>query len=168
MSNITKLVQSLSKTVQNEEKLAIPLLSSKLNKLAEMHPYDQTIVMAADVLDKMGKKQLFITRAEFKDIYKRLYSRNTKFASFLSDELGEVQTLATPTMYEKHEAPITNIYEGNSQVLASAFSSAIDKNVPLQMYSTENANKALSYVGSSLDTWNIKSSKTSIDRKSVV
>ena len=161
-SSLTKLVQSAAKTIQDQEKLAVPLLTIKLNKLAETHPFDQTIVMVADIVAKAyDKNKLFITRSELKDLYQRLYSRNTKFAEYFGDELGKLENLSAPKMYEKHEAPIDTSV-GTNVVLSNAFQNAIDKTVPLQPYSKDQADKALSYVNAALDGWNIKSSKLTV------
>ena len=162
-SNLTKLVQSTVKTIQDNEKLAIPLLSAKLNKLAEIYPYDQTIVITADVLGKASEKnRLFITRAEFRDLYKRLYARNTKFAEYFADELGQMDTLSTPQLYEKHEQPITDLYKDVNPVLSNVLNSALDSTIPLKLFSKKDAETALLYVNSTLDGWNIKSSKVEI------
>src|ERR1700693_1962388 len=155
-SNLTKLVQSVAKNVQDNEKLAIPLLVAKLNKLAEIHPYDQTIVMTADILAKNATKRTFITRTELRNLYQQLYSRNTKFADYLAEELGAMPSLATPKMYEKHETPITDIYQEVNPVLSNALSHAVDQTIPLKGYSKQDADKAQKYVDTALDTWNIK------------
>ncbi len=161
-SNLTKLVQSVAKTVQDNEKLAISLLVSKLNKLAEIHPYDQTIVMSADVLAKNSAKRHFITRAELRGLYQKLYSRNTKFADYFAEELGSMPTVAAPKMYEKHEAPIANIYENVNPVLSNALSHAVDQTVPLKGYSKQDAEKAQMYVDAALNAWNIKPNKLEV------
>jgi hypothetical protein len=94
--NIQKLSSSLSKMIEDNEKITLPVFAAKLANASEAYPEDQTIGVMADVVSRMANSnKMFITRAEVKDLYKRLYSRNTKFASLFSDELGEIEKVAS-------------------------------------------------------------------------
>jgi len=162
MSDIKTLSTLLSNDIQEKEALAVPVLVSKLNKLAELHPSDQTIGNALRILSKAANNKTFITRAEFKDMYKRLYSRNTKFADYFADELGTMEKLAAPKYAEKHEAPITDLYAAGNSVLAAVLKTGLDKKAETTEYSKEDANKALTKVNDTLNIWSVAASKLEI------
>lgn len=101
-NNIKKVANSLSKLIDDSERISLPLFSSKLARASESYPEDQTLGMMADITARMaGSKKLFISRAEIKDLYNRLFSRNTKFAELFQDELGQVVKQASPTIYNR-------------------------------------------------------------------
>src|SRR5271154_5606770 len=104
-NHIKKVANSLSKLIEDSEKIALPIFVAKLAKASELYPEDQTIGVMADVTARMASsKKMFISRAEIKDLYNRLYSRNTKFAELFKNELGSI---------EKAVAPKVNNREGN-------------------------------------------------------
>src|ERR1017187_453323 len=97
IQKLKNLASSISKVLEDQEKIAIPYFSVKLDKAASLYPGDSTINMFSQVIGKMSdSNKLFISRAEVKDIYKRLYSHNTKFASLFADELGTIEKKAEP------------------------------------------------------------------------
>jgi hypothetical protein len=90
LDKIQQLVSSLAKTVENNERLATPVLAVKLTKCMAAYPHDQTIGMVSRVISDMASnKTLFIRKGEFKALYQKLYSRGSKFAELFQDELGE-------------------------------------------------------------------------------
>lgn len=161
---ITSLVESVANMIKDSEKLAIPLLAVKLRKIADSHSYDQTIIAMTNVVSKMeDNNKLLISKAEFKDLYRRLYTKNTKFADYFKDELGIVEAPATKVASKK-EAPITNTHEMVADpILSNALASAFDKRIPLKLFSKDVANKAARIVESNLDVWNIKASKLEVE-----
>lgn len=160
---LQQLVGSLTKNIENKEKLATPVLAAKLAKYKESYPHDQTIGSMELVLSKMaGNNNLFITKSELKALYNKLYSRNTKFAELFQQELGIVDQLPSPTTMERDEAVNVNPYEIGDSVLANALNSVFD-NQPLKMYSQDLANKAKSSVASTLDAWNLSPNSISVD-----
>jgi hypothetical protein len=101
-NHIKKVANSLSKLIDDSERVALPVFASKLAKASEEYPEDRTIGIMADITARMaGSKKLFITRAEIKDLYNRLYSRNTKFAELFQNELGQVEKLASSKIYNR-------------------------------------------------------------------
>lgn len=153
---IQQLVSALAKNVENNERLATPLLAVKLAKCVVSNPHDQTIGMMARVIKDMADKNtLFIRRAEFKDLARRYHSRNSKFAELFQEELGEAPPEPTITTVQRDDALQSNPYHVGDQVLANALESAFDKHIPLKMYSQPLADKALKSVGSTLDAWNL-------------
>jgi hypothetical protein len=157
LDKIQQLVSSLSQSLEKNEKLATPVLAAKLSKCIEAYPQDQTLGSMSRVLEKMASNNnLFITRGELQGLYKKLYSRNTKFAELFEKELGDIPELATPVVYQRDEAT-TNVqpYQVQDQILSNALSSAFDNSIPLKRYSQLAADKAVKSVASSLDAWNL-------------
>lgn len=163
---IHQLVSSLAKTVEDNQKIATPVLATKLAKCIAAYPEDQTIGAMARIIDKMADNNtIFIRKAELKELYNKLYSRNTKFAELFSEELG----LSTPSDTELTQKPITvsqseiNPYDGADPILANALNSVFDKHTPLKMYSQSLADKAKHAVATSLDAWSLKPTSISVD-----
>lgn len=121
LNNIKKVANSLSRLIDDSEKIALPVFAAKLAKASELYPEDQTIGVMADVTARMiSSKKLFISRAEIKDLYNRLYSRNTKFADLFNDELGKVEKLASPTVFNREGD------DNSLTVLAKAYDKVVD------------------------------------------
>lgn len=158
-----QLVGSLAEAVDNNEKLATPLLAAKLNKCMAAYPQDQTIGTMARVIGRMAENEtLFIRKGELKSLYNKLYSRGTKFAELFAEELGEPAAEPEVTTYQRDEAVKANVYHIGDQVLANALESVFDKHTPLKMYSQPLADKAIRSVSSTLDAWSLKPSKLSV------
>lgn len=156
LDKIQQLVGSLAKSVEDNERIATPVLSAKLTKAVEAYPGDQTIGAMYRVIGKMASNNtMFIRRAELKALYSKLYSHNTKFAEVFSEELGQVEQLATPTFSNRDDSSVLNQYQVGDSVLANALSSVFDK-TPLKMYSQPLADKALASAASTLDSWNLR------------
>lgn len=157
LDKIQQLVNSLAKTVEDNEKLATPVLAVRLTKCVASYPHDQTIGMMSRVIgDMVAHNTLFIRKAEFKNLYKKLYSHNTKFAELFQEELGEAPAEPTVTTYQRDEAVQANPYHVGDQVLANALESAFDKHLPLKMYSQPLADKAVKSVRNTLNVWNLQ------------
>jgi hypothetical protein len=161
LDKMRQLVTSLAKSLENGEKIATPVLAAKLAKCSEVYPHDQTIGAMSRIIEKMASNNtMFISKADLKALYSKLYSRNTKFAELFENELGgNIEYAPTSTTFNRDEATELNTYQVGDQVLANALNSVFDKNAPLKMYSQELANKALKSVASALDVWNLKPSK---------
>lgn len=163
VDKINQIVGSLNKAAENSQKLAIPLLLVKLNKFAKAYPGDQTIATMSNIIDKLSNKQFFITRAELKNLYHTLHSRNTKFAELFVDELGVTNDyLSPPKLYERDNGAELDTSGFADPVLASALESAFDKNVSLKSYSKDAATKAVFSVSTTLDAWNLKAAHVDV------
>lgn len=162
LDKINELVSSIAKMVESNEKVAIPIISIKLSKMAEAHPYDQTIVSMANIFNKMADhNKLFVTRSELKSLYNKLYTRNTKFAEYFQAELGVAPEVEAPKPVESK--PIVNAHQHFSDpILSNALNSAFDKHTPLKTYSDYDANSAKVAVTSNLEDWNLRASKLEI------
>jgi hypothetical protein len=163
LDKIQKLVSSLTKSVEDNEKLATPILAAKLAKCIVAHPHDQTLGAMSVVIGKMASNNtMFIRRADLKSLYTKLHSRNTKFAELFSDELGLVEVVE-PVAAIRDEATQVNTYEVGDQILANALNSVFDKNLPVKMYSQALADKAKTSVASTLDAWSLRPSSIQVD-----
>lgn len=163
LDKLQQLVGSLAKSVEDNEKLATPILSAKLAKCLDAYPGDQTIGAMARVIEKMASNNtLFIRKSDFKTLYNKLHSRNTKFAQLFQEELGVEEHLSEPVTMKRDEAVQINAYEVGDQILANALNSVFDKQLPLKMYSQLLADKARYSVATTLDAWNLKPSSISV------
>jgi len=162
---LQQLVGSLAKSLEDNERVATPVLEAKLAKAINAYPGDQTIGSMSRVISKMvSNNTLFIRKAELRELYTKLHSRNTKFAELFQEEMGTVHELPTPQIYQRDES-VNNVnpFEVGDAVLANALNSVFDKHAPLKMYSQKLANQALSSVSSSLDAWNLKPVSLTVD-----
>lgn len=117
MNNITKI----TKLIEDNEKFALVIFANKLNTALNTYPEDQTIGKMADIANRMaGKDRLFITRAEIRDLYNRLYSRNTKFPELFKTELGNIEKLASPKLYDRTGE------DDNYDIVKKAFDQVVD------------------------------------------
>ena len=161
---IQKLVGSVSKALEGKETLAVPFILSKLSKASAKYPHDQTIGTMTNVLEKMADKNInFIKKSELKDLYNKLYSRNTKIAEVLEEELGDI-TVKNNITYAETVKPITNNLhsEFGDQVLSHALESVFDKNKSLKLYSKEIGEKSCKLVYSSLDDLGLNPSSITV------
>ena len=168
LEKIQQLVGSLARTVEDNEKIAVPVLAVKLAKCLEAYPEDQTIGAMNRVIDKMADNDnVFIRRAELKQLYNKLYSRNTKFAHLFAEELGITPTVQAPKPLAGRKDPEVNksinTYSSADPILANALNSVFDKNVPLKLYSQSLADNAKFAVNSTLDSWNLKPTSVNVD-----
>lgn len=164
LDKIQQLVNSLAKSVDDNQKIATPVLAAKLANAVDAYPGDQTIGAMSRVIGGLATHNtMFISKAELKALYTKLYSRNTKFAELFQDELGVVEEQAPVTTMQRDEAVNLNPYEVADPVLANALNSVFDKHLPVKMYSQALANKAMASVGSTLDSWNLKPSSLTVN-----
>jgi hypothetical protein len=163
LDKIHQLVGSLAKAVDDNQRVATPILAAKLARYAEAYPHDQTIGIMSRVIDKMvSNNTTFIRKAELKSLYNKFYNRNSKFAELFTEEMGELAPESEVTTYQRDEAVKADPYQVGDQVLANALASAFDNQLPLKMYSQPVADKAMRSVGTTLDAWSLKPSKLTV------
>lgn len=154
--SLKKIAQTLTKELDDNEKLLAPVLSGKLNQLAETHPTDQTIVQIASVMSRLADKNMFICKKDFKDLYKKFYTSKTAFASYFP----EVEVLAEPVIKSAPQEALDPSQYVNS-ALTEALASIFD-GTKFKGYSTKLANKACSEISSTLDSWNLAPKSVSV------
>jgi hypothetical protein len=163
LDKIQQIVGSLAKSIDDNERIATPILAAKLNNALVSFPSDQTLGAMARVIGKMAENNtIFIRRAELKQLYNKLFTRNTKFAELFKDELGEVTPLPKATIMTHDDSSQVDPYEVGDQILANALQSVFDKHIPVKMYSQALADRAQKLVSSSLDSWNLAPTKLGI------
>jgi hypothetical protein len=156
LDKIQKLVSSLAKSVEDNEKIATPILAVKIARYLEAYPDDQTLGAMSRVIEKMAANNTtFIRKADLKQLYTKLYSRNTKFAELFSNELGIVEE-APAVKPVRDDSTHIEEYQVADPILANALNSLFDSSIPLLTYSKVLADKAIKSVGSTLDAWNLK------------
>jgi hypothetical protein len=142
-TNITKLASSVANFLDDNEKMALPLLATRVRRALNDFPDDPTIRQVAGVLSRMSDRQAFITRAELKKIYQSLYSRNTRFTELFAEEIGHKE-LRKGATYANDVPVYKRDPDGSLQadyarvvdpVMANALASALDPSVPLRSYS---------------------------------
>ncbi len=150
LEQMNKVIGSVSKLIENSEKIAVPVLSAKLAKATENYPEDQTISVMSNIISKMSNSnKIFISRGELKDLYNRLYTRNTKFAQLFIEELGEINNVSQPTIYERdgEESKLSTVKEAfdklSDPVLLRALNGAFGSE-NYKPYSEESENNAKS------------------------
>lgn len=164
LDKMQKLISSITKAAEDNQKIATPVLAIKLAKYQQEYPYDHTIGSMSRVIDKMASNNnLFINRKDLKDLYNRLYSRNTKFAQLFSEELGYEEVETKPTEIKRDDSSEVNVYEPADSILSNALNSVFDKTIPLKMYSQAAANKALKQINTKLDSINVKPTSLNVN-----
>jgi hypothetical protein len=168
VDNFKQLVSTVAKKIEDNEKIATPILAAKVAKYIASYPHDQTLGAMSRVLERMAENQkLFIRRGELKDLYSKLYTSNTKFAELFQDELGAAPAQPSVKTYQRDENEgVVDAYQVGDAVLANALNSVFDRTLPLKMYSQPLANQALKSVASTLDTWNLRPTNLTVDEGS--
>jgi hypothetical protein len=87
-NQLNNVILKAAEAVKEQESFFTGVLAKKAEKLAEVFPYDATIVGMCNFLNKKASSQPMISRFELKKIYNTLYSNNNKFASYFAEELG--------------------------------------------------------------------------------
>lgn len=145
LKELNTLVGNVTKALHENEKLAVPLLAVRARKAAEKYPTDQTVVGMANFLSRREENDTFMSRKELKEVYTKLYSPNTKFASLFVDEIGP-STLKKAQYSGRSENEGTSIDVDYSRtadsILSNALNAAFDKTAVYKPYSSEIASKA--------------------------
>jgi len=152
-----QLIGSLAKKINDNHKIATPVLAKKIARCLEAYPHDQTLGAMSLVIEKMASNNnLFITRGALKSLYHDLYSNSTKFAELFDEELGSVSVPELPSTNRDDSVRELDPYEFGDQALANALGSVFDANAPLKMFSQKLADKAIYSVATTLDLWGLK------------
>jgi len=156
-------MQQLVNSLDDNEELSIPILTTKLARYVDNYPEDKTLGAVSRVIEKMASNNnFFIRRAEFKSLYNKMYTNNTKFAELFQDELGRGEEKPSIKIYERDDSSELDPYKAGDSVLANALSSVFSGG-PLKMYSQDLAEKAVKSVSSALSAWNLKPSSIKVD-----
>lgn len=148
LRQLNEIITKAAKAVYDNETYAVGVLAARARKAAEAYPTDKTILTMTGFLNKRASSNsLFITRAELKDVYNRLYSQNNKFAEFFMEELGiEPNPEKVPT-FQRDSNEGKNLIEGAYEkladpILSNALASAFDKTIAYRPFSETSAKDA--------------------------
>lgn len=145
LNELQNVILKAAKAVSDAEKISISSLAVRAGKVVESYPFDQTAIQMRNFLNDRSKHQAFITRAELRQVYNKLYTHNNKFASHFTEEL----MLETPkgAKYSnrdpKEGMDITSGLKSTiDPILSNALASAFDPNIEYKEYSDDLAKQA--------------------------
>jgi hypothetical protein len=153
----TNVIKQAAEVMEDNKEFVLAPLALRMIKAADAYPEDTTIKQMASFLNnRAAKNSFFITKRELRKVYDALYTRNTKCAEFLSDELGIATTLPEPKEMtrDKNEGSLVDeAFESlGDPVLVNALNAAFDgKDVSFNTYSAVTARKAEKNVAHELD-----------------
>jgi len=147
LNNISNVVMKAAKAVYDNEKFLVGILAIRAGKLAQAYPTDPTIVGCSNFLRKRAASRAdWITRAELKSVYNRLYSNNNKFAAEFKDELGLVEsdprTLMKRDPHEGENLVESAYNQFGDSLLSEQLEAALDKKTAFKLYSSATAKDA--------------------------
>jgi len=147
LNKISNVIMKAAKAVYDNEKFPVGVLAVRARKLAQAYPTDPTVVGCSNFLNKRaGSNAIFITRAELKNIYSRLYSNNNKFATEFKSELGLVEhdprTLMKRDPNEGENLVESSYAKLGDSLLSEQIESALDNKTAFKLYSSETAKDA--------------------------
>lgn len=143
--DIVNVVKKASEAIHTSEKFPIAGLALRATKAAERFPYDNSIVMASQLLNKMSESQVFISRQELNNLYDTVYSHNTKLGQVFASELSREKLLKGPTIYDRtgeQTNPLHDFEKVADPVMSNALKAVFDKTAPVAIYSKATATNA--------------------------
>lgn len=140
-SELKKAISTLQSALDGHEKIALAFFAQKLRKFGSAYPEDQTINQMSLVVDRMNAgNRLFISRAEVKDLYNKLYSNNTKFKEIFAEELGLETLPASTTSKTEENFQEFDIYQNTDKTLLASLNSVFSPDA--HVFSNEAAKEA--------------------------
>jgi hypothetical protein len=145
-NRVTNVVVKTAKAVYDNEKFFVEQLAVRAENVAQAFPHDQTSVGFANFLKKRAAANaVFITRAELKDVYNKLYCPKNKIAVSFKNELGIVEETKTNVMLrdpKEGQKLVAEAYARDADpVLSEQLAAAFD-NKPHNVYSSDLAKDA--------------------------
>lgn len=149
IQDLKRFFAKLSDKLAATDKFFTARLATRLTKAAEQNPQDHTIVQMASFLTRRSGAPSghLISRAELHDVYKKLYTSNTKCAAYLGDELGvkthQLPEAAPMTRSPREGESIDDLYSRHAdQRMVAEFEAAFDKNATYKAYDQKVAKRA--------------------------
>jgi hypothetical protein len=164
-SKITDLLKQMSKVAEDSEDLLVSPVVAKLDRLVEAYPHDHTVVGMHKVLSKMNEKNtLLVSRATFKDLYTKFYTRDSRFPDHFAAELGTNRVVLAQSVKVAAVEPLTpEMYQPVDSTLVDALASRFQKAESTNSFDAKLTEAAKSEVSNCLESWNIRASKLSVD-----
>ena len=163
LDKFNQLVTATVKSIDDNHKLSTTALTIKLAHAIEVAPHDKTLGQLYRVVEKMSENGTdLIRRADFRNLYNKLFSYGTEAAEIFAEELGITPAASPVTYKERDDSAELPAYEIGDQILANALNSAVDKDTPLKTYAQSTANRALKIVANALELWNLNPQHLSV------
>lgn len=139
----TQLVRA-AQVVADSEKFLVGVLAVRAEKFAQAQPYDPCAVGMANYLKKKAAgPNALISRAEFKQVYGKLYSQNSLFGEEFATELGTTAGLLAPQRTNRSPLEgndlISEAASKTDPILRQGLDSAFDSSIPYKTYSPATA-----------------------------
>lgn len=153
ISQLTSLITKAAKTVEDNEKLALPVIAAKARREAAHHPNDVPLINASQILTKMASNQTFISKDELRNILNKFTATHSKLTDVFSDEIGK-QAQHQPHLFSRSANDSCSLEmdynKFSDPVLANALSAAMEKDPVEKLYSNDTAKKAQRAVSAQL------------------
>jgi hypothetical protein len=139
---LNSLILKTAQAVKKQESFFTGALAVKAEQLAELYPYDNTVVAMNSFLNKRASSQPLISREELNSAYNTLYTHNNKFALAFKDELGleEVQEIKREAQEELDV--FSTIKQNVDSNLIETISTIFDKSAKVKNFSEKSAKLA--------------------------
>jgi len=160
-NKIDKISQNLAAQMDNEKPFLASVIRVKLAKLAEEYPYDQTVIQMSNILNKISEKNLFIKRAELKDIYNKFQTNSNVVSEYLSEELGDLTSGYLKPKYASTSDEVLPVYQSQDLVLQNLLNSVLNGD-EVKAYSQKVADAAVKKAETILELNGVKPTKISV------
>lgn len=147
IKEIASLITNAAKTIEANEKVALPVMAAKARREAQANPFDAPLVHASNILTKMASDQskTFISKNELRNIVERFSTHQSKLSSVFSQELGK-QAERKPQTFVRDSNEGMSLDRDYAKfadpVLANALSGAFAADPTEQIYSVADAQRA--------------------------
>ncbi|KKN74477.1 hypothetical protein LCGC14_0389940 [marine sediment metagenome] len=146
-NRVADIVMKTARGLHENEKFFVSQLATRAEIVAQAFPHDPTSVAFANFLKQRSAVNgvVFITRAELKDVYNKLYYPRNKFAEHFKNELDIEENTKTNVMLRdprEGENLVDAAYEKCADSFLSEQLTAAFDNKPHNTYSSELAKDA--------------------------
>lgn len=146
LHDLNQIVGRATKALYDNEKFPVGALAVRAEKAAQACPTDPTLVAMSNFLSKRASTQTFISRAELKDVYRRLYSQNNQFGLIFASELGAVEKSTVKVAHRDPNEGISlteHLYENmGNPILAQALAAELKGGEASKPYTERTAKLA--------------------------
>lgn len=143
---LNKVVCKAAQALYDNEKFPVGVLAVRARKVAEAFPVDPTAVAMSNFLNKRASSEPLISRAEFRNVYHKLYSQNNHFGSIFAEELGNSELPKAKVMHREASEGKDFAQEAYANladpVLSNALSEVFDPKGAYKPYSASLAKSA--------------------------
>lgn len=126
-AEIIKKATDLVTKLHDNEALPVPVLQVRAMRATENHPNDQTLRMLYNVLERMNEHgKGFITRAEFRELYRKFATSNNRASGYFEEELSLTELPKAKILAQAGDESVDIVQEAMSAAadpaLVNAFS----------------------------------------------